>query len=457
TTPKDTSNFIYHIVQKGETAYGITKKYNITTDYFFKLNPDAKSGLKIEQSVKVGEKIISEPISSKIYSTTIIPAKDTISPIKIDLPKKSTYNIALALPFNLAQSETINPTELAKANMNFPQLSSIALDYYTGFKYALDSLKSSDFNVNLKLYDLSDNDSLKLELMMAEMDKNEMDFIFGPLYASSFKTISEKAKEKSIPVVSPITQQNKFLFENVFASKTNPSNYTLLESLAKYLVDSLVNQQTTVVLYLSNPNDKRELGYNKAFQSYYLNELEVKGKAGKDSLRHCKDFKTFKTIYKNTDNMVVINLSTNQVLITDFTTQLAIFSNKKNVTLCGWKAVSEIENLDQEYLNQLKYTFPSATDFATESQLASSLNYYKSKLNTFPSEYYLMSCDISLYYLSNLKSYGPNFIFRLNELPYTGNTQKFKFTRPDNATGFDNIGSYIICYDQYKLRRTGWH
>ena len=35
-----------HVVQKGETSYGITKKYNIDINLFYEYNPDAIKGLK---------------------------------------------------------------------------------------------------------------------------------------------------------------------------------------------------------------------------------------------------------------------------------------------------------------------------------------------------------------------------------------------------------------------------
>lgn len=49
---KDT-NYFYHLVQAGETAYSLSKKYKISLDSLYILNPQAKNGLQINSEVKL--------------------------------------------------------------------------------------------------------------------------------------------------------------------------------------------------------------------------------------------------------------------------------------------------------------------------------------------------------------------------------------------------------------------
>src|SRR5690606_12313548 len=102
--------------------------------------------------------------------------------------------------------------------------------------------------INLQLADVDDKDSTKLEALLAKTDFSELDIIFGPLYPSDFKTMSKKAKEFFVPIVSPITQQNKILYNNIYISKTNPSQFTLLEGLADYCIDSLIQNNANIIL-----------------------------------------------------------------------------------------------------------------------------------------------------------------------------------------------------------------
>jgi hypothetical protein len=169
-----------------------------------------------------------------------------------------------------------------------------------------------------------------------------------------------------------------------------------------------------------------------------------------------KGMEGVKTAYVPNIRNVIINLSTNQVLISDFITQLAVFKNDKNIVLCGWEAISSNENTDQEYLNELSYTFPYQFNLVDSLYSPSITNYYRSKQGTRPGEYYYMGFDVGYYYLKLLKENGPEFIHRLNQFPEERQHMRFKFNRPDNATGFDNQGMYIYRYSNYKLYKTGW-
>lgn len=457
--PLDTTKFVSYRVSKGETVYSITKRFNLSNDYFNKLNPDAKNGIKEGQLVAIGEK------KQKPQATITQTASIDRSPVKpIDtattkLPaysKKPAYTVALILPFKLDQMPDIVPSNLVKANMSFPQISSLAVDFYLGFKHVVDTLNTNDFKVNLELFDMDDKDSLNLAAILDHLNKKQTDFIIGPMYANGFKTVSQKAKELNIPIVSPITQQNKFLYNNIYASKTNPSQYTLLESLADYIIDSLKPKKVRVILNISNEKDQKETGFAKAFRTYFNNKIKSTAYGIKDSVITCKGIDGIKKNYADGMKNVVVNFSSNQVLITDFTTQLALFGNKKDITLCGWQSTSSIENIDQEYLNQLNYTYPSSNHLTNLKAYDPLLYKYRAVQNTYPSEFYFIGYDIAWYYLNHLKTYGPEFIFKLNELPSEGKYIRFKFTRPDNTTGFDNNGVYIFRYNNYQLTETGW-
>lgn len=448
--PVDTSKYNMYKVAKGETVYALTKKFNLSPEYFEKLNPGAKNGIKEGQFVAIGEK-------TKSVSTKTLTAKvDSVIPIKINLPKKTEYNLALILPFKLDMVDQIIPSNLAKSNINFPQISSLAIDFYLGFKQAVDSLSSANFKLNIALYDLDDKDSLNLTNITNTLSNKQTDFIFGPMYANGFKTLALKAKEQNIPIVSPITQQNKFLFDNIFASKTNPSQFTMVEALADYILDSLKPKQAKVILNIASEKDQKEMAFAKAFKQYYNEKSRKLGYTLRDTVFSAKGMPGIKATYTSGIKNIIISLSNNQVLVTDFTTQLAIFANKKDITLCGWEETTMVDNIDQEYLNQLNYTFPSSNNITNAKAYQSIIGNYQAKQNTYPGKFYFIGFDIGMYYLKNLKQYGQDFIFRLNELPSETNYIRFKFTRPDNSTGFDNNGVYIFKYANYQLTETGW-
>ena len=135
---------------------------------------------------------------------------------------------------------------------------------------------------------------------------------------------------------------------------------------------------------------------------------------------------------------------------------MAIISDKKDVVLCGWQNTATIDNIDQEYLNQLHFTFPHQYNINNVAAYNSLIEQYKTIQASFPSEFYFIGYDIANFYLKNLKEQGPNFVFNLNNLSTETNYMRFKFYRPDNSTGFDNRGVYIFKYNNYQLQKTGW-
>jgi ABC-type branched-subunit amino acid transport system substrate-binding protein len=284
----------------------------------------------------------------------------------------------------------------------------------------------------------------------------DLDFIFGPLYANGFKNIAKKAKDLHIPIVSPIAQQNKFLFNNMYISKTNPSQFTLLEGLADYCMDSLVKNNANILLMAANDKDKKEMAFVNAFKKYYNDKQRAAGKSSKDTVRVVKGLAGLKAAYVPSVKNIIISLSNNQVFIADFTTQLAIFANNKDVVLCGWENTSSNDNIDQEYLNQLNYTFPHQYNLLSTASYSTVIDSYRQQQETTPGDYYFMGFDIAFYYLKNLKVNGPDFVHNLNALPLETNFMRFEFTRPDMLTGFDNRGMYIFKYNNYQLQKTGW-
>lgn len=55
-TPKDTTQFFYHRISAGETAYALSKLYNMSLDSLYALNPEAEDGLKLGGELRIPRK-----------------------------------------------------------------------------------------------------------------------------------------------------------------------------------------------------------------------------------------------------------------------------------------------------------------------------------------------------------------------------------------------------------------
>ena len=95
----DTSKFVLHQVEKGETSYGIAKKYNIDLNVFFEFNTSASNGLNRGEYVKIPILIKSDTNqadSDSLSNQHIVVSGETLWSIakkygvEVDLIK--TYN-----------------------------------------------------------------------------------------------------------------------------------------------------------------------------------------------------------------------------------------------------------------------------------------------------------------------------------------------------------------------------
>jgi LysM repeat protein len=461
----DTLKYITYRVGKGETVYSLTRKFNLSEKELMNYNPSMSNGVREGQLIVVGEKGRKKGPSKETKDILkIFTAKEKPGSVLLDSslfrpvskPKKTSYNVALILPFRLHQTLALDNNELSKTNTNFPPIPALAVDFYLGFKRASDSLRDAGFNVNLQLFDVDDKDTLKLGALVSDKGFTEADLIFGPLYANGFKNISKKAKELYIPIVSPITQQNKILYNNIYISKTNPSQFTLMECLADFCIDSLSAKGANILLVSLNDKDKKEAGFIAAFKKYYNEKQKALGKTLRDTVTHVKGMNGVKAAQKTGMRNVVVSLSSNAVYMTDFITQLAVYAEKKDFMLCGWQTISEMENLDQGYLDQLRFTFPYQYNLTNEQAFRKIDSDYFEMQGTLPGEFYHIGFDNAIYYLRNLKDLGPDFVHHLDQYPAETSYMRFKFARPDYTTGFDNRGVFIFRYKDLQLYNTGW-
>lgn len=104
----DSSKYLFHKVVKGETAYGITRMYNMTLEEFYEINPTAIRGIRL------GEELLI-PVS-------VAPAKEAVPAVRKDVASddvlyiyhrvrkgETWYGIARLYRIELAALRAANP------------------------------------------------------------------------------------------------------------------------------------------------------------------------------------------------------------------------------------------------------------------------------------------------------------------------------------------------------------
>lgn len=508
--PKEVSDgrkFQTHVVQKGETMYGITRKYNITESALLTLNPDASKGLKEGMTLRIKEEIPVRQIDP-VRTETVVPVnsnRDTVyvvqkgetlysiskklnttvadliklnpgiengiqdgqpivfrkvseksdyvqtsDTIPLNSQRKEKYKLAVFLPFHFDDLNSFNPDEAALAKQTFPAIPQIAIDFFEGFKLAADSIADNQCKFDFSLIDMDERDTGKAEKVVQNENLSGYDLLIGPLHTSNFRIISRHAKSKSIPVVAPFLQQNKVLFDNPYASKVTPGNFNLIEGLASFIADSFRNENVVVIRH----NVGKDLPMIKAFRQAYSEKLRTMG-VSPDTVPEVIGIAGAKLRYLPGKKNIYVVLTESEVFVSDFLTQLNVFADKKeNITVCGLKRWLTFENLDFQYLNRFGFICASSffVDFEQSHVREISLSYQR-KFNSDPGDYYYLGYDLGLYYLSQLRNNGTGFYQQLDLLRGKGYVMDFNFFRPNAQTGFDNRSIRILQYKDYKSQR----
>lgn len=441
----DTLHYNYHKVQKGETVYGICKKYQISQDEFFNLNPDKKNGIKENDIVLVGRKnnVLKkqEVVVSNIKNEVVEVSKQIFPKFE----KKKSYSVLLALPFGADKAEQTDVNELIKTNQSFPAMSSMMIDFYKGLMYAADSLKTDSFNVQILPIDIKETDSLKMLQLTATSAYKNSDVVIGPVYTSLIKAEQTKSDEKKFHII-PFVGYNKFLFNHPEYSKTTPSVYVDIQELARYVYDSL-RKKSEVTLIYSNTNSDKE--YAKEFKRYY-NELIYKNNM-RDTVRTFKSISDFKKYAREKANYTVVLLTNNQIIATDYITQLSIINKTSPVQLCGFYKTITFDNLDLEYLNQMNFVFSYYQNINYNNLYTNYANKYKNEFHTEPSVFFYEGMQIGLYYFNLIKTEGLNALYGLHNYPLSSEFMRFNFYRPDESNGFQNNGEFLFKIAERKV------
>ncbi|MFI3333159.1 MAG: penicillin-binding protein activator [Rikenellaceae bacterium] len=179
TTQSD--GYIYHIVEKGETIYSLSREHNISEEELIELN-------NITDGLKAGSIIKFPAQEQQSHDTEEIEAYQDVEVVDLrSLSHTDSLKIALLLP--LSSDDKIQPQ---------------FADFYNGFIMGLDEVKRRwGRDIELTLYDTK-RDSTTVEMIVESSEFDGTNLIIGPIYEDQLAPIISYAERKGIAVVSPL-------------------------------------------------------------------------------------------------------------------------------------------------------------------------------------------------------------------------------------------------------------
>jgi ABC-type branched-subunit amino acid transport system substrate-binding protein len=383
-----------------------------------------------------------QPVSIPVKKETERPVEKkpavVIKPAKAVAADKVSV-VSLMLPFGLNHLVPGSPytsVSLKKAD--------IALDYYRGFKLALDSLAGQGYNYKLQVFDTRDDKALAHSLANNPNIRSS-DLIVGPVFPDDVKAFVAAYPNGGQPIVSPLSPASP-------ATIKSPQLITMMPPLeyhawgaARYIYDKMEAKKVFIL----------KSGYSEE------NEYTVPFKRAIDSLskRHIKVI--FLTVIHGqlgtlipqlsaTETNVFLLPATNQHFLTVTLRALDTLNNMYPVTVFGHPGWAKLSFLKADLLQRLNTHITSAehVDYKAEHTVTF-MRDYRRLYHVEPTEFAIKGFDEGLY-LGKLAANDE--LKNLSHADFAGLHNSFHFQKK-TGLGWVNTHVNILKYSNFELKQ----
>jgi len=456
----DGKEYYIHTIKRGQTLYMICKAYGVDINEVIRENPEVKEGIKADQKIRIpvqDQKQEGQPGRTplppvrepkppagedKAVKTdtvrTIVPFAPEVLPCGKDTTAaKKTYKVALMVPLYLSETDKIDPSTMSRDSLeSFKSLQFI--EFYEGFRLAVDSLEKAGLHLQLYVYDVT-KDTAKTRQLLKNPEFRNMDLIVGLLYHRNFMTVADFAEKNRINLVNPISERSELVTGNPVVFKVRPSRKSQLGHLAAFMEQAFYRAQ---ILIIRNGQYKDKDAADRLKAECAAKDLTVQVVEGQDG--------AIGRLSKTKEN-VIVSFTENSAYILDLSRRLSEIRNDYDLTLVGMPAWDEIEELETEYMVNLRthimspyfidYDNPGVKQFVRK---------FQERFHTDPEPLAFQGFDVAYYFLSALMKYGKNLQDCISGYPFKALQTTFEFTQTKN-NGFENQHWEIYKYGNYKL------
>ncbi len=413
-----------------ETIFSLTRKFGISRDSLYALNPELK-----KEGLKAGMKLIV-PKTGKSGNFNIFESE--IIDLEGQLEYTDPKDLVLLLPLKLNKFE-VDSVDLHKQQLRDERILRISLDFYSGVMMALEKAKEQGISTNLKVYD-TQQDKSKIAEIIQNNNFAETEAVIGPLLGSMVETTAQQLLQvsgrsgKKVPVFSPLTSSELSPYENLF--QTRPTEEWMREVMLAYLEYIHTNQNIVVITDGKQSKTLQQL--KNVFPAVHVitestNYLE----ASKISplLTMGENW-----VIMESNNIPMVGSAVSQLSLMNSTErQIRLFTTNRN-------NVYESDEVSNTYLGNLNFTFPSIALEFNKEKSQEFIEDYISKYALKPSKYAVRGFDLTYDILLRLAAYGDIY----HSLDIHGATQyaenKFYYVEKEKG-GFVNKAVYIMHYE----------
>lgn len=479
--------YTIHEVGKKETFFAISKQYDIDIEQIKSFNPSIDFGnLKKGDKLKIPTREWVQAHKDSIeQATLVVPEKQYVAQTNTCnqyqyFTTRPTIKIAILLPFNLAGlNGEINHPDSDDENgghafegRSITGKSKVVIEFYEGFLYALEAYKKRGVNIQLQVYDTTD-DLAEITRVLEKPELASVDMIVGPAHTAHIKPVSDYAKSHGIKMVNPFTPINPELNNNPNLFQMTPADSLLWEGMARKIAIDGAGKRVIIIKSSASPEFERKLveiikQQTATFNANQVTKTEivehVYGRSEHGSLAD--------KLLKDNENIILIP-SIDELFVNKVILSLETLSGRAhpNITLYGLPEWLRFQSVDPEGIHKLNsriftyygidYQQEATTKFLAEYRelfqtepYAFTPYFQKPSSNGGYSRFGIWGYDIATWFVGAMVQYGPQFEQCIDQVNPTLIQSNFQFQRVSNWGGFYNNGLFIIQFNRdYSIGR----
>ncbi len=474
TGVSDNQSFTKYKVESGETLYSLSARFGVEASELKKANPALLS-----RSLQAGETILIPQqaekskgnISPSAEVSSIFVEKKVESEPGICQPiagkNNQKYKVGLLLPLYLPGNEQADAVSMNKAQlmskislntptvrnsadttsvvngMNIDQRAVNFVEFYEGTLLAIDSLQRSGMNIELFVFDVTNQQSINSLLQLDEF--RDLNLIVGPVLPDLQENVASFAAKNRIPMVSPLSPAGNLEQNNSYYFKVSPGKEYQIEQTASYIADEF-SGKNFILLQIpgesASPEAKlaqmsKEKLMAKASKSFHEYNFQNQGVNTINSI-----------LDENGENIFFIP-SDNEAQVTIAMTNLNALAEKYNIVLMATPAISKLKSLQTESFHRvrLRYLTPYFADY-NKPLVRRIVSEYRDYFSNEPSQFSFQGFDVSFYFLSALYRYGRDFRSCLPDYPMALTQMDFNFRKVAPMGGYMNHSLFVNSYER---------
>jgi LysM repeat protein/ABC-type branched-subunit amino acid transport system substrate-binding protein len=459
-------------VEKGETLFSLAARFGVEVTELKNANPSLFS-----RSLEAGETILipaKSELKAKVPEVQNLVASQVEEPVRsvncspVSGKNNQKYKAGLLLPFFLPGNDAVNPRGLDRALlMSKIKLNSQAmaasgdttamvglsnidsrivgfLEFYEGVLLAIDSLQSKGMEIELYVFDASNQQMINALLQLEEF--RDLNLIIGPVYPELQENVAAFAAKNRIPMVSPLSSVGNFEQNNSWYFKANPTKEFQMEQTANY-IGSEFPDKNFILLQLSGNSHSSEA---KLAQMC----IEQLGGPAKRNLFHQYNFQqqgvnAITPMLSETGENIFFIPTDNEAQVSVAVTNLNALAENYNIVLMGTPTTPKLKSIQTENFHRVRLRYLSHYFIDYSKPLVRRfVSQYREIFSAEPSQFSHQGFDVAYYFLSALYRYGKDFRNCLPDYQMELTQMYFDFKKVSPMGGYMNNGLFVTAYER---------